>query len=244
MKVHSVNMLVVGDQTIMALKKDIKHVYVRVSPENGLINVTAPLHMKNEQLKEIIASKLDLIKEKCARLRAKQKRLKQSITTGERHFFLGRPYNLNIIHTHSSPQVARTGAHLNLYLDSNSSIAEREGLLEHFYRTELQKLLPGFVAKWSAIMQTEPHEVRIKKMKTRWGSCNHHTKRIWLALALVKTPFQCIEYVFVHEMVHLFEANHGPQFRQLMDQYLPTWRTDERLLEEFASKLENNLTLE
>ena len=233
---HAPRTMVICDLQVMALRKNIKRMYLRVAPPHGHVKVTAPLRTLDEEIRHFVTSKLPWIQKQQARLKAQKNGVPKEYTTGETHFLLGAPYRLNIIYHARNPQVVLTGHYLNLYLEPIASKKEKEAVVHDFYRQQLQKLIPPLVEKWSTEMGTRPDEVRIKKMKTKWGTCNTRAKRIWLSLGLVQAPFPCIEYVFVHEMAHLFEANHGPRFYQLMDRYLPTWRTHEAQLREFTLK--------
>jgi len=111
-----------------------------------------------------------------------------------------------------------------LRVHSESTRADREAVLLHWYRTQLRKQVPSLKAKWEPVVGVSVAEVRIKKMKTLWGSCNAEAGRIWLNLELAKKPVSCLEYILVHEMVHLLERRHNNQFRNYMDSLMPTWR--------------------
>ena len=96
--------------------------------------------------------------------------------------------------------------------------------MTEWYRKELRELIPPLIAKWEPILGVRVNEFGIKKMKTRWGSCNPEVKRIWLNLELAKKSPTCIEYVLVHEMAHLLERSHNETFVAYMDKFLPNWR--------------------
>ena len=99
----------------------------------------------------------------------------------------------------------------------------RNQLFEKFYRNELEKILSTFVEKWSKKVMATPNEVRIRKMKTRWGTCNSDDKRIWLNLELAKKPKICISYVVLHEVIHLIEKKHSEKFIGILDSLMPNW---------------------
>jgi predicted metal-dependent hydrolase len=113
---------------------------------------------------------------------------------------------------------------MELQVPAGTDVVRREVALGRWYRTQLRTQLPGLVTKWQERMGVEVAEVRIKKMKTRWGSCNTVARRIWLNVELAKKPLSCVEYILVHEMVHLVERRHNERFRELMDRHLPNWR--------------------
>ena len=118
----------------------------------------------------------------------------------------------------------RNKARIDLYVPAGSDAERREQVMLRWYRKELKALIPPLITKWQETLGITVDEWGVKKMKTRWGSCNIEARRIWLNLELAKKPVQCLEYVVVHEMVHLLERNHTDLFRELMDQFMPQWR--------------------
>ena len=146
--------------------------------------------------------------------------------SGESHYFLGQRYLLNVIYTNKRKQGVeiRNKKYIDLYVRENTPKYLRERAMTEWYRRELKKLIPTIIAKWEPIIGVEVNEFGVKKMKTRWGSCNPKAKRIWLNLELVKKSPTCIEYVVVHEMTHLLERKHNERFIAYMDKFLPNWR--------------------
>jgi predicted metal-dependent hydrolase len=106
-----------------------------------------------------------------------------------------------------------------------SSAEHRERVLQHWYRQQLKELIPPLLQKWQTALDVQANEWAIKKMKTKWGACNVKVRRIWLNLELAKKPVQCLEYIIVHELVHLLERHHNDKFLALMNEYLPQWRS-------------------
>lgn len=208
--------------------------YLRVYPPHGTVKVTAPLKTHDKAIHQFIISHLPWIKKQHNRFKKYHLLVPKQYRTGEEHYFLGKKYLLKVINTPSTPQVLHTDDSLILHIRPQASTQEKEALLNHFYRKELQKTIPHLLDKWRMRMKVDPSEVRIKKMKTKWGTCNPIAKRIWLSLSLIKTPFPCIEYVFVHEMAHLLEANHSRKFYNLMDQFLPSWAQHKQALKHLA----------
>ncbi|GAG15423.1 unnamed protein product, partial [marine sediment metagenome] len=123
---------------------------------------------------------------------------------------------------------------IDLYIKDNTDFKKKEKLIENFYRSEIKKQIPNLLDKWEKIIDIDVNEVRIKKMKTKWGSCNPKEKRIWLNLELAKKPLHCIEYVIVHEMIHFIEKNHSDKFRHLIGLHLPQW-------EQYKKELNNSI---
>jgi hypothetical protein len=124
------------------------------------------------------------------------------------------------------PRIRCSGADfLDLFVRPETTVAQRQRVLECWYREQLRGQIPALLAQWQPVLGVAAAEWGIKKMKTRWGSCNIRARRVWFNLELAKKPARCLEYVVVHELVHLLERNHNARFKTLMDQHLPTWRT-------------------
>lgn len=149
------------------------------------------------------------------------------MVNGESHYFLGKRYRLRV-HEHeheAASKVAIRGiAILDLFVRAGADTDQREKVLSRWYREQLKALVPPLMKKWQLLTGVQASEWGIKKMKTKWGSCNTNTGRIWLNLELAKKPVQCLEYIVVHELVHLLERNHTERFSSLMDGFLPDWR--------------------
>lgn len=120
--------------------------------------------------------------------------------------------------------ILKTKTYLDLYVRPGTSIGQRQTIMNEWYRSELKKLIPAIIDKWSATLGVTIDAWQVKQMKTKWGSCNIEKKRIWLNLELAKKPVQCLEYIVVHEMLHLLERHHNERFFRLQEQFMPQWR--------------------
>lgn len=157
----------------------------------------------------------------------------------ESHYFLGRRYLLNVIYHDDPGRVSITGRpSIDLRVPSGASRAKRERILQAWYRKELKVLIPSVVSKWEKTTGLKVAEWGVKKMKTRWGTCNPNARRIWINLELAKKPVHCLEYIVLHEMVHLLERHHNERFIDYMDEFLPQWRSLRDLLNSFPLRHE------
>ncbi len=207
------------------VRKDIKNLHLGVYPPNGRVRVAAPLVVSNEAVRLAVIDKLGWIKRQKAKFAQQPRQSRREMVNGESHYFLGRRYRLRVHEHDAPPKVAMRGiASLDLYLRRGISPSQRETILIKWHREQLRALIPPLLAKWQPILGVEIAEWGIKKMKTKWGSCNPTSRRIWLNLELAKKPAQCIEYILVHELIHLLERNHTERFTALMDVHLPQWR--------------------
>ena len=146
--------------------------------------------------------------------------------TRESHYFQGRRYLLNIIEAERSPKVTlRSKRFIDMSIKPGSLKEIKEKVLREWYREQLKKQIPPLLDKWQNKIGVEVSDWGVKQMKTKWGSCNIEAKRIWLNLELAKNPKQCLEYIIVHELMHLIEKHHNEHFKSLMDKHMPQWRS-------------------
>jgi predicted metal-dependent hydrolase len=147
------------------------------------------------------------------------------MVTGESHYVQGRRYRLSIVEHEGPPEVRFTkNTIMELRVRPGMSAHQREAVLQRWYREQLRAQIPPLIAKWEPALGVRVAEWGIRKMKTHWGTCNTAAGRIWINLELAKKQASCLEYVLVHEMVHLLERHHNECFKGLMDTYMPQWR--------------------
>lgn len=215
----------VGGITIEILRKEIKNLHVGVYPPNGRVRVAAPLRMDDDAVRLAVISRLGWIRRQQASFKQQERQSAREMVTGESHFFQGRRYRLDVIER-GSPSSVRlvNNTTMVLHVRPGTDPDKRETVLLRWYRKQLRQQLPPLLAKWQPKVGVQVAQLRIKKMKTRWGSCNAEARRIWLNLELAKKPTLCLEYILVHEMVHLLERHHNERFKTLMDTLMPSWR--------------------
>lgn len=210
---------------VEVVRKRIKHLYVGVYPPGGRVRVSAPLRVDKDTIRAAVVSRLGWIRRKQAQFERQDRHSEREYVAGESHYFEGRRYRLEVVEQNSPAAVLLlNNSRLTLRVRPGADRSQREAALERWYRAQLRERLPALVDKWQQQVGVTVDEVRIKKMKTRWGSCNIRARRIWLNLELIKKPPSCLEYVIVHELVHLLERRHNNRFRGLMDKYMPRWR--------------------
>ena len=138
---------------------------------------------------------------------------------------MGKRYLLKVIENNAPANVIVKHETLEMHIRPNTDTLKRQGILEEWYRLKLKEVMPEIIAKWEKKMRVKVAEFGIKKMKTKWGTCNIGAKRIWLNLELAKKPRYCLEYILVHEMIHLLERRHNDLFMAYLDKYMPQWRS-------------------
>ena len=215
----------VGALSVEVVRKNIKNLHLGVYPPHGRVRVAAPLVVDDEAVRLAVIDKLGWIKRQKAKFAEQPRQTQREMVNGESHYFLGQRYRLRV-HEHEAPaRVAVRGiASLDLFVRPGASAEQREAVLLHWYREQLKALIPPLLEKWQPILGVQARAWGIKKMKTKWGSCNPTTKRLWFNLELAKKPGMCLEYLVVHELVHLLERNHTERFTALIDGFLPNWQ--------------------
>ena len=217
--------IVVDDIPVEVVRKRIKHLHVRVYPPHGEVRVSAPLHLSTAAVKRALVARMAWIRRHRRRIAGLTYETRPAFVDGERHDVEGRPHTLAVIERDGPPHIGvRDGAVLELCVRPGTGRDKRETLLNEWYRRRLRASLPDMVASWERRAGVKVAEVRIKRMQTRWGTCNVRDQRIWLNLELAKRPVPCLEYVLVHEIAHLLERGHNARFYRLMDGLLPDWR--------------------
>lgn len=206
------------------MRKDIKNLHLGVYPPNGRVRVAAPLHLDDQAVRLAVISRLGWIRRQQNGFEQQARQSEREMVTGESHYVEGRRYRLDVIEHEGRPSVSlRNNTIMELRIRPGTDRDKREALLHRWYRRRLRAQIPALLAKWEPQIGVAVAEWRIKKMKTRWGACNPAARRIWLNLELAKKPAQCLEYILVHEMVHLLERHHTDRFRHLMASLMPHW---------------------
>lgn len=213
-----------GDITVEVTQKDIKNVHLSVYPPFGQVKIAAPLRMELDTIRIYAITKLSWIRKQQIKIKAQKREAPREYLTKESHYYLGKRYLLDVIEHNGSPEVKLKHNKIELYIRPETDIAKRKEILDEWYRAKLKEMIPMLITKWEKVMAVEVKDFRIKKMKTKWGTCNIDAQRIWLNLELAKKPSNCLEYIIIHEMTHLLERNHNTRFVALMNQFMPNWK--------------------
>jgi len=213
-----------GDIHIELIQKSIKNVHLSVLPPHGDVRISAPLHLSTETIRLYAISKLPWIKQQQKKIRSQERESRRVFVNKETHYFQGRKYLLRVYEQAGPTKVALHTRYLDLYVKPGTPTFVRQHLLNEWYRNQLKEVVPFYVRKWEKKIGVTVAAVGIKLMKTKWGSCNIEARRIWLNLELAKKPLQCLEYIIVHEMVHLLERKHNARFMAYLDKYMPQWK--------------------
>lgn len=216
--------LTLGDITVDVVLKNIKNVHLSVYPPTGRVRIAAPARMTLDTIRIYAISKLGWIRKQQVKFREQPRETPREYLNKEGHYFLGKRYLLTVIEQETPPKIKLRHTTIELYVRPETTVEKRQAIMEHWYREQLKELVLSVIQKWEQIMGVSLVEFQVKKMKTKWGTCNQDASRIWLNLELAKKPFHCIEYIIVHELVHLLERNHNARFVAHMDHFLPEWQ--------------------
>ncbi len=220
--------LIISDIPVVVRHREIKNLHVGVYPPDGRVRVSAPLHLDADAVRLALVSRVSWIRRRREEFLSQERQTAREYISGESHYFMGKRYRLDVVMKESSYRsisvAVRGNDVIKLYVPANTDRATRERAMARWYRGQLKDLVPPLRERWEREIGVAADEVRIKKMKTKWGSCNIDARRIWLNLELVKKPYRCIEYILVHELVHLLERRHNDRFRSLINMHLPDWR--------------------
>lgn len=213
-----------NDIHLNVVRKNIKNVHLSVHPPQGRVTISAPFHMNLETIRLFSIAKLGWIRKQQAKLKNQKREAQREYVTRESHYFLGQRYLLKVIEQNSAPNVVLKHNILELYVRTDASVKQREAILQKWYRQQLRELIPQYITNLEKKINVKVAEICIRTMRTKWGTCNPKAKRIWLNTELAKKSIESIEYVIVHEMVHLLERNHNEVFIAHMNKLLPKWQ--------------------
>lgn len=217
--------LVVSGIPVQVARKDIKNLHLSVCPPDGHVRVAVPMHMTDDNVRLAVISRLSWIKKQQVSFQAQPRQSEREMVSGESHYLFGQRYRLEVIERRGRHEIViKNNSTLQLFVNPGTSTKNRTLVLNEWYRRQLKERMPELLTHWQAIIGKQVSDWGIKRMKTKWGSCNINQRRIWLNLELAKKPIECLEYVLVHELVHLLERHHNDRFKAYMDKFLPHWQ--------------------
>lgn len=205
--------------------KDIKNLHIGVYPPIGRVRVAAPQRLDDDQVRLAVIQRLPWIKRQRKELQDTPRQSEREMVSGESHYVWGVRRRLKVVERPGRAHLEIDGERLVLYASADATPERRREVLDRWYRDQLRETLPDLIARWEQRLEVSVPKWTIRRMKTKWGSCNRETRHIWFNVELAKKHPDCLEYIVVHEIAHYFERNHGERFTKLMDGYLPDWRS-------------------
>lgn len=219
--------------------KDIRNVHLTVLPPNGRVRISAPAHMALDTVRVFALSKLTWIKSQRQSMAEQEREPSREYLERESHYVWGRRYLLKLVETDGAPSVTLRHRTLTLAVKQGSDQTAREAALSRWYRDQVRERAGSLIAAWSRTLGLDAPRLHVQHMKTKWGSCSPARRSIRFNTELAKKPPGCLEYIVVHELVHLLEPTHNERFKALMRTFLPEWEDRRRELNALPVRHEN-----
>jgi predicted metal-dependent hydrolase len=216
--------LTVSGINVDVVYKDIKNMHISVYPPVGRVRVAAPERLDEDAIRLAIVQRLPWIRKQQEQLLTAERQSEREMVTGESHYVWGQRLRLALAETAGRPGIAVAGAKLLVSAPATMDDAHRRKLLESWYRKQIKAAIPALIEKWEPIIGSKVNTWTVRRMKTKWGTCNPDTASLWFNIELAKKHPACLEYIVVHEMTHFLERTHNDRFVALMDKHLPNWR--------------------
>ena len=213
-----------GDIPVDVVLKDIKNIHLSVYPPTGRVRISAPSRMSLDTIRVFAISKLAWIKQQQTKLRAQERETPREYLERASHYVWGKRYLLHVTECDEAPSVELKHSKMVLRMRPGDDDKKKQSVVEEWYREQIKKAVPPLIAKWEPVMGVKIERYFVQRMKTKWGSCSPSRRSIRLNTDLAKKPRNCLEYIVIHEMVHLLEPTHNPRFVALMDRLMPQWR--------------------
>jgi predicted metal-dependent hydrolase len=219
-----------GEIGVDVIRKAIRNVHLSVHPPTGRVRIAAPERMSLDTVRVFAIAKLPWIKKQQHRLREQDRETPREYIDRESHYVWGKRYLLKVVEADQPASVELNRGQIILRVRGGTSKVKRHAILEEWHRELLRNAVPPLIEKWGRSMGVTVLRFFVRRMKTKWGSCNHRAGSIRLNTDLARKPKECLEYIVVHEMVHLLEPTHNAHFMALMDQFMPKWQSHREIL--------------
>lgn len=216
----------IAEIDVEIVRKDIKNIHFGVYPPSGRVRVAVPINVDDEAVRIAVISKLPWIRKQIQSFQNQERQSRREYVSRESHYYLGKRYLLSIQEGKGKQGISiHKSKGMILFVRPGSTAERREKILTEWYRNELKKIVAARIEKWETDLGVTVKAFGVRKMKTRWGSCNPKTGRILINLEMIKKPEQCIDYIVLHEMAHLIEKRHNDRFREILTHHMPRWQT-------------------
>jgi predicted metal-dependent hydrolase len=220
--------MIVAGIEVELVQKEIKNLHLAVYPPDGRVRLAAPMDVNRKTLELYVISKIPWIRKQQRRFAKIDRQSVRQYVNRESHYFLGRRYLLRVHESdrpYRYPKVdCKTKTYIDLFVRDNYTTEQRASLIKEWYRAQLKEILCELVPKWEGILQVKTQKVKVHSMKTKWGSCNTDKGIVLFNIELAKKSIECIEYVVVHELLHLIERKHSDLFKAYLEKYVPNWK--------------------
>jgi predicted metal-dependent hydrolase len=231
--------ITVGEVTVDVVHKDIKNVHLSVHPPTGQVTISAPVHMNLETVRLFAIARVGWIRQQQDKLNQQDRETPREFVNRESHYVWGERYLMKVIEAEAPPAIELKHSRMVFQIRPGTDTDKKKELLDGWYRAQVRESIQPLLATWEQRIGVKASGVSVRRMKTKWGSCNPTAKTILLNTDLAKKPRECLEYIVVHELVHLVEPTHNERFTTQMDQHMPKWRSHRQLLNSLPVRHEN-----
>jgi len=222
--------ITLDDIAVDVILKDITNVHLSVYPPEGRVRISAPQRMGVETIRVFAISKLGWIRQQQQKLREQERETHREYVDRESHYVWGKRYLLTVSERDEPPSIELKHSRMLLQVRPQTGEDKRMAVVEEWYREQLKQAVPPLLTRWQPQLGVSVERFFVQRMKTKWGSCNHTARTIRLNTELAKKPVECLEYVLVHELVHLLVPTHNARFVELMDRFMPSWQVHRQAL--------------
>jgi predicted metal-dependent hydrolase len=212
-----------GDLSVQVFRKDIRNIHLSVYPPEGRVVISCPSRHSLEKIRAYALAKLAWIRKQQRRFQAQQRESRRKYIERESHYIWGKRYLMCVATTDTAARVEHSPKKITLHVQPGTTQEKREEIYEEWMRFKLKSAITPLISKWQPILGVNVKGFFVQRMKTKWGSCSPTRGTIRLNTELAKKPRQCLEYIVVHEMLHLLEPTHNERFRKLLDRFMPRW---------------------
>ena len=220
-------------------RKSIKNIHLSVLPPTGAVRISAPHHVNVDTIRVFALTRLAWIKKQQKKFVDQIRETPREYIDRESHYFEGRRYFLEIVEQNAPPKVELESKRITLYIRPETTEDKKKQILTDWYRQKLKNSIENLISQWETRLEVKVEKFTIQQMKTLWGSCTPERRSIRLNLELAKKPTECLEYIVVHELLHLLEPTHNKHFIELLDKHLPQWRRYREMINTLPVKHEH-----
>ena len=221
-----------GEVSVDVIRKDIKNLHLSVHPPTGRVRIAAPSRASLDTIRAFAIAHIAWIRRNQRKITMQEREPPREFIDRESHFVWGERVVLKVVECRATPIVTKRHRTLVLQARPGATTMDKQHIIDSWYRDEVRRVAAPLQAKWETRLKVVARRIFVQRMKTKWGGCNPLTGNIRLNTDLAKKPPECLDYIVLHELAHLRERRHSPEFFALLDNAMPQWRHVRQLLNE------------
>jgi predicted metal-dependent hydrolase len=220
---EAVKRIRLDDIPVDVVRKNIRRLNLTVHPPLGAVRISAPLRMGMETILAFANSRLEWVRRQQKRVQEWARQAPPDVLDADGRYVWGKRYELQVVEKDAAPRIELSEDRMVLCVRPGTGIRKQRAILDAWYRETTLQAIPALIEKWEPVMGVKVARFHVRKMRSRWGTCNTRSGHIRLNSELAKKPPECLEYVVAHELVHLLEPSHNQRFKALMGEFMPEW---------------------